>query len=142
MKTWRNICECSYINCIHLWRGKHVGTHMQKGNVCVCVYMVNIAGMQPYVKPTRLCTERLTKLSSYCIPPPPLLFHCLPPFHTHTAHMCTDSVNKPVRAEEPWQSLIHYWDYWIVITAQFACNTRESTPFFSIVKITFRQQEK
>lgn len=41
----------------------------------------------------------------------------LPPvLHAHT-HMCVDSVNRPVREAEPWQSLIHHQDYCTVIYA-------------------------
>lgn len=61
----------------------------------------------------------------------------LPPvLHAH-AHMCTDSVNRPVRDVEPWQSLSHHQDYCIVIYALSAWWHGSPVIFHVSVSISF-----
>lgn len=78
--------------------------HTQGMKILLCVCMLLIAGMRPCVQSMRPGAERVTKLS-YC------------PHNTCT-HMWTESVNRSVRGEDPWQSLIHHQCHCTALTGK------------------------
>lgn len=110
--TKESVHLCAHTCCLHTCKETCVRAHeWKRKNTFVCLRGANCrhAVMCPTYKAG--CWE----IDKAKLPPT----HSLPSF-THATHMCTDSVNRPVRAVEPWQSFIHRRDYWTVITAAFA----------------------